>query len=111
MHYIHDHLANGCITVQFVIRELKQRRRRRQRERQKSKSKTATLHVHHAFLYISLTLLHDYNVKVPKFTFCKRTGTQDNNFLFLFLNFDNSEKSFRIQLQKNFPTFDEVNEM
>ena len=36
MHYMHDHLANGCITLQFVIRELKQRRRRRQRERQKS---------------------------------------------------------------------------
>ena len=49
MHYMHDHLANGCITLQFVIRELKQRRRRRQRERQKSNSKTATLHVHHAF--------------------------------------------------------------
>ena len=25
----------------------------------------------HAFLYISLSLLHDYNVKVPKFTFCR----------------------------------------
>ena len=25
-------------------------------------SKTVTLHVHLAFLYISLTLLHDYNV-------------------------------------------------
>ena len=28
-------------------------------------SKTTTLHVHHAFLYISLPSLHDYNVKVP----------------------------------------------
>ena len=26
-------------------------------------SKTTTLHVHHAFLYISLPLLHDYNVR------------------------------------------------
>ena len=34
-------------------------------------SKTTTLHVHHAFLYISLPSLHDYNVKVPKFTFCR----------------------------------------
>ena len=25
-------------------------------------SKTTTLHVHHALLYISLTLLHDYNL-------------------------------------------------
>ena len=32
--------------------------------------KTTTLHVHHAFLYISLPSLHDYNVKVVKFTFC-----------------------------------------
>ena len=28
-----------------------------------------TLHVHHAFLYISLPLLHDYDVKKPNLTF------------------------------------------
>ena len=28
-------------------------------------SKTTTLHVHHAFLYIFLPLLHDYDVKMP----------------------------------------------
>ena len=32
-------------------------------------SKTKTLHVHHAFLYISLLSLHDYDVKMPDFTF------------------------------------------
>ena len=32
-------------------------------------SKTTTLHVHHTFLYISLTSLHDYDVKMPNFTF------------------------------------------
>ena len=32
--------------------------------------------MHHAFLYISLSSLHDYDVKIPNFTF------------FLFLNFD-----------------------
>ena len=32
-------------------------------------SKTTSLHVHHAFLYISLPLLHDYDVKMPSFTF------------------------------------------
>ena len=31
--------------------------------------KTTTLHAHHAFLYISLSLLHDYDVKMPNFTF------------------------------------------
>ena len=31
--------------------------------------KTTILHVHHAFLYISLPPLHDYDVKLPNFTF------------------------------------------
>ena len=39
---------------------------RRQRERQKATlvkiSKTTTLHLRHAFLYISLPSLHDYDV-------------------------------------------------
>ena len=33
--------------------------------------KTTTLHVHHAFLYISLPSLHDYDVKMPN---CKFHG-------------------------------------
>ena len=48
-----------------------------QRDRQKTTiglmSKTKTLHVHHAFLYISLPSLHDYNVKMPYFTLLWRT--------------------------------------
>ena len=32
-------------------------------------SKTTTLHLHHAFLYISLSLLHDHRVKLSSFTF------------------------------------------
>ena len=31
--------------------------------------KTITSYVHHAFLFISLYLLHDYDVKRPNFTF------------------------------------------
>ena len=31
-------------------------------------SKTTILHVHRAFLYISLSSLHDYYVKMPNFT-------------------------------------------
>ena len=31
-------------------------------------SKTTSLQVHHAFLYISLPSLHDYDVKMPNFT-------------------------------------------
>ena len=48
-------------------RDLKIRRRRPQRERGFI-TKTTTLHVHHAFLYISLPSLHDYDVKIPNFT-------------------------------------------
>ena len=31
-------------------------------------TKTTILHVHHAFLYISLPSLRDYDVKMPNFT-------------------------------------------
>ena len=37
-------------------------------------SKTTTLHVHHAFLYISLPSLHNYDVKT-KFYIYLGTGT------------------------------------
>ena len=47
---------------------------RRQRERQGKKklvykAKLTTLRVHHTFLYISLSTLHDYDVKMPNLTF------------------------------------------
>ena len=41
-------------------------------------TKTTILHVHHAFLYISLPLLHDYDVKMPNFTFNRRSNTSDD---------------------------------
>ena len=31
--------------------------------------KTTNLHVHHAFLFISLLSLHDFDVKIPNFFF------------------------------------------
>ena len=42
-----------------------------------------TLHVHHAFLYISLPSLHNYDVKLPSFTFyggreCKISSFRNN---------------------------------
>ena len=49
-------------------------------------SKTTSLHVHHAFLYISLLLLHDYDVKMPSFTFYGGRKTGDDKLLFLCLN-------------------------
>ena len=36
-------------------------------------SKATILHVHHAFLYISLPSLHDYDVKMPNFTMYRRS--------------------------------------
>ena len=48
---------------------------RRQRERHVKKkqlvykAKLTTLRVHHTFLYISLSTLHDYDVKMPNLTF------------------------------------------
>ena len=64
------------------------------------KSKTTTLHVHHAFLYISLPSVHDYDVKMPNFTFC---GEREHKTTTL--------QSFRIQLQKKLAIFDKLNEM
>ena len=63
-----------------------------QRERQKKLSgllsKTTTFHVHHAFLYISLASLQDYDVKPPNFTFCGEREHKTTIFFFLFLNFN-----------------------
>ena len=77
---------------------------------QKVVGKTTTLNVHHAFLYISLPSVHDYNLKMPNFTFFLwRTRTQDNDFVFLFLNFDTVFHNKL--LQKKLATFDELNKM
>ena len=37
-------------------------------------SKTTSSHVHHAFLYISLPLLHDYDVKMPRVRSIGKSG-------------------------------------
>ena len=48
-------------------------------------SKTTSLHVHHAFLYISLLLLHDYDVKMPSFTsYIEDEKQATTNFSFSF---------------------------
>ena len=46
-------------------------------------SKTTILHVHHAFLYISLLSLHDYDVKMPNFTLTEEVHKRRRNFLSL----------------------------
>ena len=41
-------------------------------------TKTTILHVRHAFLYVSFPSLHDYDVKMPNFTFNRRSNTSDD---------------------------------
>ena len=41
--------------------------------------------MHHPFLYISFPLIHDYDMKMPNFTFYG-VQTSEDEILFLFLN-------------------------
>ena len=52
---------------------------------------------HHVFLYIFLPLLHDYDVKVPNFTFC---GGREHRTTTSF--FYSTSVEFRIHLEFNF---------
>ena len=47
-------------------------------------TKTTTLHVHHAFLYVSLQSLHDYDVKMANFTFYRGSTQATTKFLLSF---------------------------
>ena len=63
---------------------------------------------HHTFLYISLSSLHDYVVKMPNFTFCggRKQGMAKFSSSFLtWLWFSG------IPLQQNSPTFYKVGEL
>ena len=67
-------------------------------------SKTTTLHVHHAFLYISLQSLHNYDVKWPDFKFTRERERelQGDKFFHLCQNLGAVPS---IQLQTKFPSF------
>ena len=84
-------------------REFTQRERRRQRERQKKKAigldKQNNFARASRFLYISLSPWHDYNVKLPHFTFCQRREQKTTTFFFFSWTL---MQSFRIQLEKKF---------
>ena len=71
--------SHADITLRYVtLRDVTKPRRWRQLERQKTiglMSKTTTLHVQHAFLYIFLPSLHNYDVKWPNFKFFWRKRT------------------------------------
>ena len=61
--------------------------------------------MHHTFLYISLPSLHDQDMR---FRNCTLYEGHDHEkmilLIFLYLNL----QSFRVQLQKNLPTFEEL---
>ena len=65
-------------------------------------SKTTTLHVHHAFLYISLPSLHNYDVKWPNFKFTWERERQADKFYQLCQNLGAVPS---LQLQSKFPSF------
>ena len=65
-------------------------------------SKRTTLHVHHAFLYISLLSLHNYDVKWPNFKFTWERERQGDKFCHLCLH---SGAVSSLQLQPKFPSF------
>ena len=79
---------NNTVSVSGFFRELKQRagRRRRQRERETSKKgldkQNNNFYVHHPCSYIPLPSLHDYDLKVPNFTFCG--GRKHKKTIFFF---------------------------
>ena len=84
-------------------RELKQRRRQKTMVLENNNFARASRFFVHFFTAIARLQRENCYFYVSW-----RTGTQDNDFLYIFLTFD---KCFRIQLQKNLPTFDELNKM
>ena len=68
-------------------------------------SKTTTLYVHHAFLYISLPFLHDYDVNMRNFAFYGGLKQAETKFNFSYCTWI---WCLRIQLQEGSPTFDKV---
>ena len=91
------------------IWELKQRRRQTQWERKKRNrfrlTKQQLCRCITLFCTFFLPSLHDYDVKMPIFTFC---GRREHKKTFCSWT---SSQSFRIQLQKNLPTVDELKEI
>ena len=71
--------------ISSFVGELTQRRRRRQRGREKSNRldwQNNNFTSASRFFYISLPWLHDYNVNVPIFTFCREREHKTTTFFF-----------------------------
>ena len=50
-------------------------------------TKTTILFMHHAFLHICVQSLHDYDVKMPNFTFYRGSTQATTRFPLLYLEF------------------------
>ena len=72
--------------------------------------KATTLHVHHFFFFfcIFLTLIHDNDMKLPHFTFCRG---REHKKIISFSVFNLDKVSYSVKLQKNSPKFDKFNDM
>ena len=68
-------------------------------------STTTTSHVHHTFLHISFLFLHDYDVKMPNFTFYGGRKQATTKFYFSYCTWI---WCLGNQLQEGSPTFDKV---
>ena len=75
----------------------KKKKKKKKKHRRFRLTKQTTLHVHHPFLYVVWT-------NVPNFTFCR--GLEHKTTIFFSWTLI---QSFRIQLRRNLPTFDELN--
>ena len=103
---------NCCLGQGRHIRELKQQRRRRQRERQKiNRFRLAKQKLPRSSRFFCTFLCRHYKLRRENAQFhdLSRTGTQDNNVPFLFLNFDLNPLEFNSK--KKLPSFDKLNEM
>ena len=110
--------SEGAVTTVQVVetsvtvnnsRELKQRRRRQQRERQKTIGldwQNNNFACALRFFVHSLPSLNDYDVKMPNFTLLVEDANTRQQLAFFSWT---SIQSFRTQLQKKLPTFDEMN--
>ena len=84
-------------TLCCTMLRLKMPQRRRQRERQKKSNRlnrqnnNSTLAA--CFFYISLSSLHDYDVKMPSFTFFGGLKRATTRIFLLFLNLDMNVRS------------------
>ena len=104
--------TSPCGRLLIDTRELiTQRRRRRRREQQKSNRFRLAKQQLYTRIALFCTFLRrrftttTWNCLISRFV---EDVNEDNDFLFLFLNFDTS---LRMQLPKNVPTFDELNEL